>query len=88
MQSYCRDFSHTIPKSVRLPWACRVMIVGKGCFAVAVNEALLKVGFHNIRYVEAPAGAAEIAADPPFLGKRLPFGILAQLPILNTEPTY
>ncbi len=39
------------------------MIVGKGCFAGAVNEALLKVGFRNIRYVEGPTGAADIAVD-------------------------
>ncbi len=43
--------------------SCRIMIVGKGDFADAINTALLKVGFHNIIYVEAPTGSADIAVD-------------------------
>lgn len=42
---------------------CRIMIVGKGCFADAINTALLKVGFHNIIYVDAPTDSADIAVD-------------------------
>lgn len=41
----------------------RIMIVGKGEFADAINRALLKVGFHNIIYVEAPTESADIAVD-------------------------
>lgn len=43
--------------------SCRVMIVGRGEFADAVNTALLKVGFHNIIYMETPTGSADIAVD-------------------------
>lgn len=43
--------------------SCRIMIVGKGDFADAINTALLKVGFHNIIYVEAPTESADIAVD-------------------------
>lgn len=43
--------------------SCRVMIVGRGEFADGINTALLKVGFCNIRYVEAPTEAADIAVD-------------------------
>ena len=42
---------------------CRIMIVGNGDFANAINMALLKVGFHNIIYVEAPTESADIAVD-------------------------
>ena len=42
---------------------CRIMIVGKGDFADAINKALLKVGFYNIIYVEAPTGSADVAVD-------------------------
>lgn len=43
--------------------SCRIMIVGKGEFADAINTALLKVGFHNIIYMEAPTESADIAVD-------------------------
>ena len=43
--------------------SCRIMIVGNGEFADAINTALLKVGFHNIIYVEAPTESADIAVD-------------------------
>ena len=43
--------------------SCRIMIVGRGEFADAINTALLKVGFHNIIYMEATTGSADIAVD-------------------------
>lgn len=43
--------------------SCRVMIVGKGEFADAINTALLQVGFHNIIYVEIPTEFADIVVD-------------------------
>ncbi|MCM1356539.1 MAG: hypothetical protein NC212_09075 [Staphylococcus sp.] len=42
---------------------CRIMIVGKGDLADAINTALLKVGFHNIIYVGNPTRSADIAVD-------------------------
>lgn len=42
---------------------CRIMIVGKGDFADAINTALLKAGFCNIIHMEAPTEAADIAVD-------------------------
>lgn len=46
--------------------SCRIKIVGMGEFADAINTALRKVGFHDIkdnRYAEASTGAADIAVD-------------------------
>lgn len=43
---------------------CRILIVGNGDFADAINTALLKVGFHNIIiYTEAPTETSDIAVD-------------------------
>lgn len=43
--------------------SCRVMIMGKGGFAETIKEALIKVGFLNIVYMETPSAKADIAVD-------------------------
>ena len=60
--------------------SCRVMIVGKGDFADAVNTALLKVGFHNIIYTETPAGSADIAVD--LVMNRISGRLVGRLPVV------
>ncbi|MCI8998780.1 MAG: hypothetical protein HFJ95_07295 [Muribaculaceae bacterium] len=60
--------------------SCRIMIVGNGEFADAINTELLKVGFHNIIYVEALTRSVDMAVD--LVMNEISTGLNGKLPVV------